>query len=1240
MGCSCSHDGTRATCTCASARLPMLRSRRLGAATPSRRPHPLVAGSCGAEAIARNASCLPQQDRRKLESMAESMVLPVVTRVASKAADGLVQSIARMWGVDADCNKIEQWMLAVQCKLADAEVKSETNPVVRRWMKELKAAAYQADDVLDDFQYEALRREAQDSKSTAHKVLRYFTLHSPLLFRLTVSRNLNKVLKKINKLVLEMHVLDLAECMVSMEEPQAMYSQMHAALDESVEIFGRDGDKDVVVKLLLEQQYKKNVEVLPILGMGGLGKTTLAKMVLNDRRVRKHFELRMWHCVSENFEATAVLRSIIELATFEPCGLPDTPELLQGRLQGVIGRKRFLLVLDDVWNEEQYKWEEILKPLLCSCTGGSGSMIVVTTRSQRVASIMGTLPPHELVSLGEDDSWALFSRKAFSKGVQEQIELVTIGRSIVSKCKGLPLALNAMGALMSSKRTVQDWVAIAESDISDTNRGKDEVLSVLKLSYRHLSSEMKQCFAFCAVFPKDYEMEKDKLTQLWMANGFIHEEGPMNLAQKGEFVFSELAWRSFLQDVKAKRIFLSSSVRDTIGCKLHDLMHDLAKDVTDECASAEDLVQGKALIKDVYHLQVPWLELKGNSASLEDTSSLRTLLTQSEHRELQELKLMSLRALCCEDHSIIHRQLINTAHLRYLDLSWSKIVSLPSSVCMLYNLQTLWLNGCSRLQNLPEGMNTMMKLSHFYLLECDTLERMPPKLGLLHNLRTLTTFIVDTGDGFGIEELKELRQLSNKLELFNLRKVRTGSKVNLFEKQNLSEIELYWGRDRDYDPLYDEVCNNEDEILESLVPHDELKVLKVHGYGGLAISQWMRDPKMFECLKELVITECPRCKDIPIVWLSSSLEKLYLSYMISLTTLCNSIDMPVPGYNSPLPIFPKLKRMELRYLPELERWAENSTGEPITLMFPLLEELTINHCYKLGSVPECPVLTHLSCRGHSARDLVPISMPLGSLPSLTYLNIGLLADVKPLEPQSQSQSQSQRQLDTLHSLEILGDNGFISIFNLSKSQLGFWNCFAFVEQLNIFACHKIVCWPVEELQCLPRLRSLHIWLCNKLEGRGSSSEEMLLPQLEWLLIQSCDSLLEIPKLPASLEEMEIRNSRSLVVLPSNLGNLNRLRKLSVEDCSALKALPDGMDRLTSLRWLIIEECPGIENFPQGLLQQLPALKFLKVVGCTALQKRCRQGGQYFNLVSSIPEKDIPAPESHIKKFVNKLLPSC
>ncbi|PUZ52519.1 hypothetical protein GQ55_6G276800 [Panicum hallii var. hallii] len=1132
--------------------------------------------------------------------MAESLLLGVVRGVVGKAADALVQSVTRMWGVDEDRGRLERHLVYVQSLLADAEAKSETNHAVRTWMKELKAAAYQADDILDDFQYEALRREVLSGRSLASKVLSNFTAKNKLVFRHKASRDLKNVLGKIDELVTEMRKFDLV---VRVEAPtQALYRQTHSALHESKDIFGREDDKEVVVKLLLNQQDQQDVQVLPIIGMGGVGKTTLAKMVYNNHRIQKHFELKMWHCVSENFEAIPLVRSIIELAINSRCDLPDTIELLQRRLQEAIGRKRFLLILDDVWNEDQRKWEDDLKPLMCSRIGGSGSMIVVTSRSRQVASIMGTLPPHELVCLSEDDSWELFSKKAFSDGVQEQADLVTIGRRIVNKCKGLPLALKTMGGLMSSKHQVQEWEAIADCNISDTNRGKDEVLPILKLSYKHLSPEMKQCFAFCAVFPKDYEMEKDVLIQLWMANGYIHEEGNMDLAKKGELVFNELVQRSFLQDVNVKEFLYGYQYHKEIGCKMHDLMYDLAKDVTDECASVEELTQSKASVKDVHHMIVPSCELDDISTLPKGTSSLRTLLIQSRHKDIKDFKLTSLRAFCCINSSFIRSPLINGTHLRYLDLSGSDIARLPNSLCVLYNLHSLRLNECYHLRYLPERITNLRKLNHLYLLGCDSLERMPPNLSILHNLRTLTTFVVNTGDGLGIEELKDLQKIGNLLELYNLRKVKSGSNANLQEKHKLSELRLYWGRNEHYNPLNDEVSNNAEEVLESFVPHGKLKILEVHGYGGHVISRWMRNPQIFQCLRALRISNCPRCKDLPVVWLSSSLEHLYLSCMDSLTTLCKNIDVETEAYNTSLQIFPKLKMLELSRLPKLEKWVKNDAGEPdSSVMFPQLEELIIRNCNKLATLPVSPVLKRLSCHSYSAEVQISMSMPLGSWPSLVVLDIGLLADlVMPLENHQ-----------SLRSLKIVGDSSFVSIFNLSKLQQGLRDCLVFMEELNISNCNSIVCWQSEEFLALPQLKRLYIHVCH--------------------------SLLEIPQLPASLVEVEICWCESLISLPSNLGNLAKLRWLRLHHCRGLEALPDVMDGLTSLEVLTILQCPGIGKLPQGLLQQLQAIKCLQIEGCPELQRRCRQGGEYFDLISCIPRKRIPAAEPKREKSLKRFL---
>ncbi|CAM0908562.1 unnamed protein product [Alopecurus aequalis] len=1078
--------------------------------------------------------------------MAESVLLGVVRGVAGKAANELVQTVTRMCGLDCDRETLELHLLAVQRKLANAEERSETDQAVKRWMKKLKDVANEADDVLDGFQYEALRRKAHIGESTSRRLIGYVNHHSPLRFRYAMSGKLKNVLGKISKLVEDMNKFGL-ENSVHLERPQQPppSRQTHSKLDEFTEIIGRDGEKKGVVKLLLEQQDQRKVQVLPIFGMGGLGKTTTAKMVYNDQQIQQHFQLKMWHCVSEIFDVNALLKAIIQLATNGRCNPPDSIELLRQKLEEAIGQKRFLLVLDDVWNEERTLWEDGLKPLLSS-VGGPGSVILVTCRSMQVASLMSTVRPHMLKFLSDEDSWKLFSMKAFRNGVEEQAELVTIGKCIVNKCGGLPLALKTMGGLLSSKQHVQQWKAIEESSIGDNAGGSNGVMSILKLSYNYLSSEMKRCFAICALFSKDYVMEKDMLIQLWMANGFIQEEKTMDLTERGELIFHDLVQRSFLQDMNVmvvKRRYNSNyTAYETIVCKMHDLMHDLARDVSDECATIEELIEQKSSVQDIYHLQMSSeVELEKISRLFEGKkSSVRTLLAPSKIcKDFNRLPHASLRAL---HWKIVrgpdnHFKAVNSKHLRYLDLSGCNInQSLLDSICLLYNLQTLRLNGCDNLRQLPEDMAIRLRnLIHLYLLGCVWLEKMPRNIGQLKNFRTLTTFVVDTGDGFGIEELKELEHLSNRLELYNLRKIKSvnhAKEANLQRKQNLTELLFCWGLTR-IDTPKNEACNGQ-EVLQCLKPHSKINFLELYGYGGLEWPQWMGDPEMFQCLRKLEITNCTMCTNIPLVWSSSPLVYLSLCIMVKLKTLCDN-NLGIEGGSRQ--IFPKLKYMRLYWLASLERWVENRAGEAVD-SFPVLEEVEMDECPMLASFPLSPTLKVMKVR----------------------------------------------------------------------------SCCSVATSSNV-------------------------------EGNASSST-IPLPQLD------------NPMLPASLEVLWIERCESWVALPPNIGDLAKLRELLVFDCCGLKTLADGMDGLTSLRELRIIGCPAIEEFPNGLLQRLPALEWLCIEGCPELERRCREGGEYFDLVSSIPQKYIreaapeseqeeefrgteaPEAESRGNGFLKRLVPCC
>ncbi|XXG50947.1 hypothetical protein AAC387_Pa02g4836 [Persea americana] len=256
--------------------------------------------------------------------------------------------------------------------------------------------------------------------------------------------------------------------------------------------------------------------------MGGLGKTTLAQQVCNDKRVEAYFKQPIWVCVSDPPDVNRIATKIIKsLNSSNPDNL-DLDTLLHNLRKAVDG-KLFLLVLDDVWDENGTLWQKLRVPLK---SAGPGSGIVVTTRSLSVADKMETTYIHDLGVLSNSDCWKLFKSIAF-KGVEDEEcqELTEIGEKIVERCKGVPLAIRALGSLLRANRKKWYWEHVLESEIWKWDIPKDDgILPALLLSYYNLPPRLQRCFSFCSVFPKDHEIEKDELVKLWMAHGIIKSE--------------------------------------------------------------------------------------------------------------------------------------------------------------------------------------------------------------------------------------------------------------------------------------------------------------------------------------------------------------------------------------------------------------------------------------------------------------------------------------------------------------------------------------------------------------------------------------------------------------------------------------------------------------------------------------------------------------------------------------------
>ncbi|QHN75818.1 putative disease resistance protein RGA3 [Arachis hypogaea] len=372
-----------------------------------------------------------------------------------------------------------------------------------------------------------------------------------MIHRRELGKKLNKIIGRLDRIAQRRSNFDLRQVVRKRSSEVAEWRQTSSTI-ALPQVYGRDEDKKKVVEFLLSpSRSSESLSVYPIVGLGGLGKTTLVQMVYNDQQVGNHFDLKIWVCVSENFTRGSMLRSILkamEVDKYESMDLDAMEKKVKELLQG----KKYLLVLDDVWKRSQemelgltqHKWDELRTVLSC---GSKGSSILVSTRDKHVATIMGTCQAHHLDRLSDDDCWSLFKLRAFGADREERAELVAIGKEIVRKCGGSPLAALALGGVMQSRSTEKEWLEVQKSELWSLP-DENDIMPVLRLSYSSLTPTLKQCFAFCAIFPKDTEIKKQELIYLWMANGFISSRPNLEVEEVGHMVWNELYQKSFFQD--------------------------------------------------------------------------------------------------------------------------------------------------------------------------------------------------------------------------------------------------------------------------------------------------------------------------------------------------------------------------------------------------------------------------------------------------------------------------------------------------------------------------------------------------------------------------------------------------------------------------------------------------------------------------------------------------------------------
>ncbi|XP_057781684.1 disease resistance protein RGA2-like [Salvia miltiorrhiza] len=1110
---------------------------------------------------------------------------------AAAALQALIQNlidlskkeISQIRGLDKEAAKLAASLDTIQKFLNDAEKRDITGEAVKNWLKKLENEAFDADNVLNELNYHILSKQIKPKKAKVPSCFSCFKHISRSRNMALRIKEINENLESINKEAAE---LGLVERLAN--EPTLVNAGFETDSYTLDPIFiGRDDVMSEIVDMLTNSitTDERRVSILAIVGMGGMGKTTLTRKVFNHMKDETRFGSHIWVHVSPNFDPIFLFKKILKELTSYEVEVESKQDILS-KLQQALKDKTYLLVLDDIWNLDALKWEDFINSLLgVSCI--KGNAIVVTTRDMKVASIVKTLHEHELKGLSEEECWSIIRAKTFGEG-NVPSEFKTIGKKIATKCQGLPLAANVVGGTLSNQ-SEEKWRSIKEKWLSP-DEGGDYITKILRLSFDNLSlPSLKKCFAYCAMFPKGSKIMKQKLIEFWMAEGFLQADGRDEMESVGEKFINVLLHNSLLQ----------VSERDDYGnvksCGMHDLVHDLACSVS----SSSNSTCGS-------RFRYMTLGKESSPIPKEMAKSLRTLLISYgcdssgiNFSDFESLHVLRLEYGVKELSSSI-RKLI---HLRHFDISETMIEYLPDWIGEFFHLQTLRVDT-GYLKKLPSTIKYLINLRHLYITGKVEL---PAGIGRLTCLQTLKYFPVGDENGCKIEELGSLNNLKGELRIRNLERVddkEEAEKANLFKKSKILDLHLEWNDRREGE-------TNDENVLEGMRPHSDLRRLHIGGFKGKRFPLWTQKMSDLNKLISLTLRNCKECEEIPMLWHLPNLKSLKLEGWSNLKCINSSFYGMVN--NDTRIVFPALEKLELHRMPKLTKWAEIEVlGASEVKPFPRLQHLKIKWCEQLMSVPShvSSCLEYLFIREIGVKCL-PADWLFSNNQTLSKLYIRRCPNLRELGDRDSGGEQSQRSFTSLRrlrieecraleylpcemlgfSLEELSLNWLSSLKNLGRV-IEYLPRLPRLTELEIRGVPKFMATGCLMISRFPSLRRISIDVSMGVETVDAILQGCChsLDKLHLKGMESCECLPESIQLLTALSRLWLFNF-GMEELPEWFGNLSSLKDLRLDNCKRLRRLPsmDAMRRLTTLKQLSIWDCPELPIKSEAADSEWPKL---------------------------------------------------